>query len=414
MLSLLLERMKKKDLLKAYSSAVDRVRVSCQRAFLRDGKSAKFLDSALGPLIVIMREASKYLDSSKVMNLFRRLLTIDMTSNQTSKYNSATVRKSVFIVLGLICRNFKEAVEETKLKEGSEETSVDAFMRHLCSEISSFVRRGEQNAIITGCLEGLSALLDSFKDRATSFKRSELVRTAYNAACKSISAAADKESKRYMLAVASLDILANHCDAFVEFFHCQEHDSVRAVVVCEKLLACADHTNADVRQHGLKALDSWLGCIRIGLSAQDQAPRELLKLFLDLTNEDKPKRQLAAIRGFGALASTMVEIGEVDTVRQAFASSSNFVERMLAVDQNDDSYHDVMSQLPDLVVGFSDMLSELPQVSSLVACPNDFMLPCDISSCCAQDGYLNHCVFARRRRDHDIAVLPYTELHCHR
>jgi hypothetical protein len=297
-----LEKMVKHNLLKSYAHVTKEIKDICLDTYTRED-NVKIKEKALEPLSVLLKHSkgTDVLSNDEAVNLFDKLLYNQRTAKLTSSDSKPGVKKAVFTILGLLCRNYPDDVRAKKFSKGAN-TLLEIFLKTLNDYIEKSTNEADlNNRILAGCFDGLNAILESLPEAALAWNGGGLLRSAYVAVCNSL----DTSASRYELHIAALNLLSKHSRILCQWFFQSKHDATK---VCGNILAASTHNNSDLRRAAVKAMDSWLGCLRhcTELSTHPIELANLTKFFTTQFSSQSESRQVVvAIRGYGALAWAM-------------------------------------------------------------------------------------------------------------
>ncbi len=299
-----LEKMIKHNLLKSYAHVTKEIKDICLDTYKRENY-VKIKENALEPLSVVLKysKGRDGLSSDEAVKLFNNLLYSLTTAKTTSSDSKSGVKKAVFTILGLMCRNYPENVRTTTFEKGNK-TLLVTFLDRLNSYIGTDV-----NKVRAGCFDGLNAVLESLPEDALAYEGGKLLENAYKYACQSL----DVNVSRYELPVAALNLLSKHSRILCPWFFKNELDATKPTKVCGNILAASNHNNSELRRAAMRALDSWLGCLRhcMELSTESTELAKLINFFTkEFSAQGESRQVVVAIRGYGALAWAMSDLQE--------------------------------------------------------------------------------------------------------
>jgi hypothetical protein len=309
-----LEKMDKKNLSKNYAHVTKYIKDICLDTYMRE-KHVKDKAMALEPLSVLLRysKGTDVLSSEEAVKLFKGLLYNQKTAQKTSTNSNPGVKKAVFTILGRICKNYPDHVCVTTsgrsllveflgmLSSYIDKSTEEIDKERVLAQEADMKQETDMKRVLAGCFDGLSAVLESLPEEALAFQEGELLKKAYVAACDIIGTIVP----RYVLPIAALNLIAKHSRHLCQWFF---KGKLGATKMCGRISAAIIHHDTDVKRAAVKAMDSWLGCLRhcteLGAHSLELA-NMVTFLTTEFSAEVETRQVVIGICGYGALAFAM-------------------------------------------------------------------------------------------------------------
>jgi hypothetical protein len=296
-LSKFIEKMASHDLLRSFAYIIGDIQNICLDTYRRENQF-KIKETALDAMTVALTHSADIFPCGLAITVFDELLhSLDMATLSNCRPG---VKKGVFAHLGMICKHYAEIVRVTKFSKGSQSllvTFFDVINSNICTS------QAQSKKVLAGCLDGLSVALEKVADDAKAFKKGDLLKNAYIAACRGI----DVNENGTDLSMASLNLLAAHSTVFCPWVFQSTLDTIK---ICENMVACCKTSNNDLWRAAVKAMDCWLGCIRhcSELGTHPDVTKLILYFGTACTEQTHAKQAVVAICGYGALAWAISDV----------------------------------------------------------------------------------------------------------
>lgn len=401
-LAFVLNKLKQHGLLHGMMSTMRDLAEVCFH-IVRNHDAAVVSNAAFEPLQTLFgkfRERGPLLEDAFAKKAMDSMLYDYSSAKTADKASKSGWKQNAFKLMGKICKNFKQVVTENAYTgqrpknfepSATQKPPDPLWIAYTKKALSALERQDPTEAsFIAGCFDGLVDLLVSFSDEALEdakigFRGQEkgclgILKKAYTAICVAIAAAADGDEKRYAKVCSALKLLAGHSNQMYPYFYGATSSQTYTVDVFRNLLLCTRlGKSSAVKNLGLTAMDSWLGCVSLGMDKDSPTfsvlVTEFEKLFAAGSDQsdvassaiDHVSDQLVAIQGFGALAPL---IEDDATLQRWFVMSGAYVESAFLAPRDSEANQAAMKYLPEIVTAFADIILHLRNASMLLMRPS--------------------------------------------
>lgn len=403
--SFVLTKMEGHSLLHGMKSALRDLAKVCLH-LVRNYPKATVSDAAFDPLYILSGKFPEHLgpvlDVDFAKEVMNSLIEDYATASSTSKGSKSGWKQNAFKLMGRICKNFKKTVMENYFCPNSKSTSQLLWRAYAIRVLK--VLRGDvegEASFIAGCLDGMNELLTGFKEEALEDSKIGegaddqakarkdggylgMLHVSYQAVCNAILATAGGDEQRYQKIGAALRLLSNHSFQLCVFFDQELEGKTSCISLLRNLLVCTRHKNKEVRSAGSVALDSWLGCLSLGVSKTSPTCRLLIKEFenlfmpiagrpsftaaaVDSDFDSAWDDQIIGIQGFGALAPF---VDDDAALHKWFLQSGEYIETAFLAPESSAAYQVAYARLPETVIAMADMILRMKSTVVLLSKPS--------------------------------------------